>query len=264
MSYDPIIHFYDDPGHPYWPSKNGSSGGGGTERVKLFEETVTTEDEGGYATAILAFTGDTDADPLVVTFDGTEYELPMSEVETLMGKTVTYGTPLTEGVPDFSTYPLVLVKNSAGWMAYTETAGTHTIVAYADSATPTPTLGPLQPWPHKITSAPVVGDTLGVNSYLAVERLLLGNMIVCAKIYPLSNDPLDLQVASGMTIASNGLSAAKFYAVTFGSETDDGYPYTSVRQLDVEMGNSGGDTTFVMPDLTANDETLVIASNYIG
>lgn len=29
MAYDPIIHFYDDPGHPYWPSNNGSSGGGG-------------------------------------------------------------------------------------------------------------------------------------------------------------------------------------------------------------------------------------------
>lgn len=27
--YDPIIHFYDDPGHPYWPNKDGSSGGGG-------------------------------------------------------------------------------------------------------------------------------------------------------------------------------------------------------------------------------------------
>lgn len=31
MSYDPIIYFYDDPGHPYWPSKNGGSGGGGAE-----------------------------------------------------------------------------------------------------------------------------------------------------------------------------------------------------------------------------------------
>lgn len=29
MAYDPIIHFYDDPGHPYWPNKNGGSGGGG-------------------------------------------------------------------------------------------------------------------------------------------------------------------------------------------------------------------------------------------
>jgi hypothetical protein len=110
-------------------------GGGGT-RVELFDETVTTEDEGGYASAILAFTGDTDADPLVVTFDGMEYELPRSEAEDMMGRTVTYGTPLTESTPDFSTYPLTLVKfygiGSGSWRAYTETAGTYTIAAYTE------------------------------------------------------------------------------------------------------------------------------------
>lgn len=29
MAYDPIIDFYDEPGGPYWPNKNGDSGGGG-------------------------------------------------------------------------------------------------------------------------------------------------------------------------------------------------------------------------------------------
>lgn len=246
----------------YAPYVGGSGGGGG--RVELFNETVTTV--GGYATAILTFTGDTDADPLVVAFDGTEYELPRSETEDMMGTTVTYGTPLTEDTPDFSTYPLALVKNSLGWKAYIETAGTHTIVAYADSATPTPTptLGPLQNWPHESAAVPVVGKTLGANSYLAIENLKLGNTGVCAKIYLTYNRDARPQIASGMTIEANDLNNAVFYAVTFGPETDGAYPYTSVRQLDVETGMDGVSTILVMPDLTANNETLVVVPSALG
>lgn len=236
------------------------SGGGGSERVELFNETVTTEDEGGYATAILAFTGDTDADPLVVAFDGTEYELPKSEVEDMMGVTVTYGTPLTDGTPDFSTYPLALVKNSLGWMAYTETAGTHTIVAYAESATPTPTLGPLQEWPRTTDDVPVVGN--GLAARRSQVSLLYGSQKVCNMVAPVTNSEFS-RIASGVTIADAGISQNDlqgFYAVTHNGST-----YTSVRQLDVETGTDGlGDLTFVMPDLSANNETLVVVLGGVG
>lgn len=37
-THDPIINFYDDPGHPYWPSENGGSGsGGGSELGELYD-----------------------------------------------------------------------------------------------------------------------------------------------------------------------------------------------------------------------------------
>lgn len=108
-------------------------GGGGSGRVELFNETVTTEGGSNYAMANLAFTGDIDADPLVVTFDGTEYELPRSETDGVLGKIVTYGTPFTER-PSISTYPLAIRSQlSGGWIVYTETAGTYTIVAYTVS-----------------------------------------------------------------------------------------------------------------------------------
>lgn len=109
--------------------------GGGTKRVELFNETVTTtEDEGGYFTAKLAFTGDITDDPLVVVFDGTEYKLPRHEItDTTMDiSIVAYGP---ENGSDFSTYPLALSKiPAAGWLVSTETAGTHTIAAYTEKS----------------------------------------------------------------------------------------------------------------------------------
>lgn len=45
MSYDPIIHFYDNPGHPYWPNKNGGSGGGGIILGELVDITSTATDD---------------------------------------------------------------------------------------------------------------------------------------------------------------------------------------------------------------------------
>lgn len=240
--------------------------GGGSQRVELFNETVTTVENDGYATAVLAFTGNTDADPLIVTFDGTEYELPRSETTDMMGTTIIYGAPLTEDVPDFSTYPLTLKKNSLGWMAYTETAGTHTIVAYAAPATPTPTptLGPLQPWPYSTPSTPVVGDSLDFTLYLRVNSLRLGNMSVCAEILPrydaIAPHP---QFPSGMTVTGDLGSTPEFYAVTFAPGTGNNYSYASVRQLDVEVMKDMNGIMFVMPDLTTNGETLVIVGDIV-
>lgn len=67
-------------------------------------------------------------------------------------------------------------------------------------------------------------------------------------------------IASGVTIADVGIiNAQGFYAVTH-----NGFTYTSVRQLDVETGTSSvGGVTFVMPDLTASSETLVVVSDTI-
>jgi len=109
-------------------------GGGGAERVELFNETVTTVAD-GINWGSLAYTGDITDDPLVVVFDGTEYELPRSETEGLNGKIVTYGTPLTDDEPDFSTYPLAIKSGINGrWTIYTETAGTHIIAAYTEKS----------------------------------------------------------------------------------------------------------------------------------
>lgn len=103
--------------------------GGGSQRVELFEETLTVEQAEDSYLAALAYTGDITDDPLHVVFDGVEYELPKS----LMGNAVIYGT-FTDGVPDFSTYPLALEKDPDGWYVHTETAGTHTIVAYTEKS----------------------------------------------------------------------------------------------------------------------------------
>jgi len=114
------------------------TGGGGTERVELFNETATTTARDGLNAATLAFTGNITYNPLHVVFDGTEYELPRSETTDAVGtKLVTYGAPFMgpAGV-DFSTYPLTIYKDptGSGWLVFTETAGTYTIVAYTEKS----------------------------------------------------------------------------------------------------------------------------------
>lgn len=100
--------------------------GGGAERVKLFEETVTTAAQDSFNLATLSYKGEITDDSLYVVFDGVEYELPFTNGG--------YGAAGETG-PDFSTYPLFLYDNGGGsWILYTETASTHIIVAYKEKS----------------------------------------------------------------------------------------------------------------------------------
>lgn len=104
--------------------------GGGSQRVKLFEETVTTEanpNTGLNMTPLAyAYAGKITDDPLHVVFDGTEYDLPRLEHGN-------YGA-MSDGHPDFSTYLLFLGYDdlSNSWMLITKDAGTHTVAAFVE------------------------------------------------------------------------------------------------------------------------------------
>lgn len=101
--------------------------GGGAQRVEMFNETVTTEqDVGGFNSAALAYTGDITDDPLHVVFDGVEYELPKLN-------NGSYGAS-ADWRPDFSTYPLYIDDDDGQWGVITRDAGTHTIAAYVTQA----------------------------------------------------------------------------------------------------------------------------------
>lgn len=217
--------------------------GGGAERVELFEETVTTEvNSYGFNMATLAFSGSITDDTLHVVFDGVEYDLPRLDDGN-------YGA-LADGRPDLSTYPLFLGYNSSGhfWTLLTETAGTHTIVAYVEQqATPMSELGRLTE-AYMSNTVPVVGEAfVGDNSELRFDINILGQ--------PVAGVAKFAAAGTRVYVGVNPDVENPFYAVT---TTSVNSTYTTVRQLDIEytLGSEGG-ISFTMPELRT-DEFLVI------
>ena len=109
----------------------------------LTEETVTTEFGDGYNVGVLSYSQEINADTIVVTFDGTEYECPRIDLQGNNG----YGgwNASRTGEPDFSNYPFALISEfdpliGGGTTLITRFAGSHTIkIETADGMTVTTT-----------------------------------------------------------------------------------------------------------------------------
>lgn len=98
----------------------------------LFSESITTAGSSPAPVANLAYTTLISADPLTVTFEGTDYTPPVAE----MGGMYAYGD-VGGGGPDFTNYPFYIVSTGAANMVYTENEGTYSISARASSVTTT-------------------------------------------------------------------------------------------------------------------------------
>jgi len=221
--------------------------GGGTQRVELFNETATAKvDSRGFNRAHLVYTGDITDDPLVVVFDGTEYELPWAQLPR-GGRG--YGA-LGETGPDLSTYPLALVYIDGGWDVYTESAGTYSIAAYAEQqATPTSELGSMQQSMYCADTAPVVGGAFSEAAFK--PSVLVGTTPIAQSCEC---------VAAGATVHYFVDNITGFYAVTEQINTN-GSTYASVRQLDIvpHMSPIGG-IQFTMPALEEDEHLVIIKS----
>lgn len=99
----------------------------------LFSESITTAGSSPAPVANLAYTTLISADPLTVTFDGTDYTLPPV---TGMGGSYAYGDVGGSG-PDFTNYPFCIISTGAANMVYTENEGTYSISASTSSTTTT-------------------------------------------------------------------------------------------------------------------------------
>ena len=92
----------------------------------LTEESVTTSASGPFINGQLSYSSLIDADTIIVTFNGTEYEA--SKIES--GGAYVYGG-FTPSGPDFSEYPFAIMSVSSGGITrnslYTENAGTYSI-----------------------------------------------------------------------------------------------------------------------------------------
>ena len=240
--------------------------GGGTERVELFNETVTTEDANGMNRGVVHGNGTT-ADEVHVTFDGTEYELP--RVQFPGGDNYGYGA-FGETGPDFSTYPLMLSYSPevSSWNVFTETAGTYTIVAYTVSdgsgGGEGITLGPLQGSVINTISTPVVGEEVGTS--LKCSGLKVGSQAVLG-FYSESDGVSDCRVAAGVTYESMYLTAYSAEDVhdfhTYIATLDNDWKYATIEPADVVLSVvydpdiNMSRLSFVMPELDAN-EVLII------
>ena len=101
---------------------NKMDNGWGVSSVQLFSETITTT-AGQYGnSAQLSYSGGADLAQMTVTYDGDSYVCDCNT----SGSVAAWGAP---DPSDFSQYPFVLLFNNGSWMAYTSTAGTHTIAA---------------------------------------------------------------------------------------------------------------------------------------
>lgn len=106
MSYDPIIHFYDDPGHPYWPNKNGSSGsggGGGFEPKGMSSIEIDEDILGAGFVSFNAGTNEPSTDGQIIEFDGNvfHFESVTSSIRVAYlcgGLNVVVSLPLASGV----------------------------------------------------------------------------------------------------------------------------------------------------------------------
>jgi len=221
------------------------TGGGGAERVELFNETATTKvDSRGFNKATLSYNNKIMDDPLHVVFDGVEYDLPRLS-------NGSYG--MVDGsVPNLLTYPLYIQKTIGAWVVHTETAGTHTIAAYV-APTPMPKLGSLQNWPMSTTKQPEVGqkeDTLS-GKYLAAT-LTIGNMTVVDFVQWHSWESL---IASGIVVTLWPESSTT-YRGAYLVETEDGSAtdITNVRDISdmVTPSEIDGSVSFTMPELGLN------------
>ena len=100
-----------------------------TETVTtLTEESVTTVAQGEYNFGQLSYSQEINADTIVVTFNGVEYECPLVDLD---GSNGYGGWNISTGELDFSNYPFALISefdgDDVGNTLATATAGTHTI-----------------------------------------------------------------------------------------------------------------------------------------
>lgn len=218
--------------------------GGGTERVELFNETVTTAVQSGFNTIMLAFNSAITDDPLHVVFDGVEYELPKLDYG--------YGADSETG-PDFSTYPLFIMdRGNKEWSVYTKDAGTHTIVAYTEPQA-MPVLGRLTE-AYSSSVVPVVGEAVGNNNELVFGIAILGHSVAGNAKYAAAGTRVSVNVTQDVD--------KSFYAVKSRLTTSSNPTYVTVRQLDIEYTGSDmlgyyDGISFTMPELRT-DEFLVI------
>lgn len=94
--------------------------GGGTSWQTVFEGSVTTEEDSGFATGTVE--ASVSADTVKVTFNGTEYECSKNEDDS-------YGAPWNDSTDafDWSTYPFNFNIHGSVLMFNTESAGTYTL-----------------------------------------------------------------------------------------------------------------------------------------
>ena len=95
----------------------------------LTEESVTTTAQGSYNLGNLSYSQEINADTITVTFDGTEYECNLINLD---GDNGYGGWNISTGEIDFSNYPFALISEfnattSDGTTLFTATAGTHTV-----------------------------------------------------------------------------------------------------------------------------------------
>lgn len=88
--------------------------------AKIFEENVTTVNQGGYSSAPLSYSEVISLENIVVTFDGTDYECELH----------TEGPYYIYGDQDrsFSDYPFALRSSGLGNELFAQTAGAHSLV----------------------------------------------------------------------------------------------------------------------------------------
>ena len=91
-------------------------------KIQLFSETVTTTDD--YSSGSLAYSQLIDADTIIVTYDGIEYECPSIS-------TGEYGAPWSNELNayDFSEFPFNLYTSVGYAGLVTQTTGEHTVAA---------------------------------------------------------------------------------------------------------------------------------------
>ena len=104
---------------------NGEEAGGGGSWQTVFEDSVTTEIEGGapFAEGNIGGLTNLSADSIKVTFNGTEYECN----KIVQGGNNLYGGVGEDG-PEFSQCPFTIMSSEGnGTLFFTQTAGTYTL-----------------------------------------------------------------------------------------------------------------------------------------
>lgn len=89
--------------------------------TELFNETVTVPSDGQSAT--LAYSQQITANPLMLTFDGVDYEIPPTDISGGSGQQLIYGE-----FRDFTNYPFYIMTSAASTVVFCKTGGTHSII----------------------------------------------------------------------------------------------------------------------------------------
>lgn len=108
---------------------NKMDNGWGVESTQLFNETVTTSDEGGINYGVLLYASQIESPTIIVTFNGTSYTCDATEEDGVY----LYGAPFGEQGPDFSDFPFAIESTTEGNNLYTETAGANTLAVVGAS-----------------------------------------------------------------------------------------------------------------------------------